>query len=331
MDTEQPTWFSEAIAHTPERHDTVVAGRRIHYRSWGDPGLAGLVLVHGGAAHSGWWDHVAPLLAEHYYVLAPDLSGHGDSARAASYDMSGWAEEIVGVADAAGLTDPPIVVGHSMGGRASVTACADHPDRFAGLVIIDSPVVDSPPEQDAAQRGQAFGPLRVYPTVADALRRFRTVPHQPESLPYVIAHVALQSIRSADGGWTWKFDPSIFHRTHLDSEALTRVRCRVALLRAQRGLVTPAVGGQMYERLGRVAPVVEIPLAGHHVMLDQPLSLVTSLRTLLADWEHSSPLRTLRPVPAAAPADPPPTPRQPAAGGDEEEATILNFSSRSTS
>ena len=45
----------------------------------------------------------------------------------------------------------------------------------------------------------------------------------------------------------------------------------------------------MYDLLGRVAPVIEIPLAGHHVMLDQPLPLVTGIRTLLADWEHSLP------------------------------------------
>jgi len=36
--------------------------------------------------------------------------------------------------------------------------------------------------------------------------------------------------------------------------------------------------------------VVEIPLAGHHMMLDQPLILLTALRALLADWEHSVPL-----------------------------------------
>ena len=47
----------------------------------------------------------------------------------------------------------------------------------------------------------------------------------------------------------------------------------------------------MYEQLGRIAPVVEVPLAHHHVMLDQPIALVTGLRTLLADWEHSVPQR----------------------------------------
>jgi hypothetical protein len=47
----------------------------------------------------------------------------------------------------------------------------------------------------------------------------------------------------------------------------------------------------MYEQLGRLAPVVEVPFAYHHVMLDQPIPLVTGLRTLLADWEHSVPHR----------------------------------------
>ena len=47
----------------------------------------------------------------------------------------------------------------------------------------------------------------------------------------------------------------------------------------------------MYDLLGRVAPVIEIPEAYHHMMLDQPLLLVTALRALLADWEHSAPYR----------------------------------------
>ena len=66
---------------------------------------------------------------------------------------------------------------------------------------------------------------------------------------------------------------------------------RVALFRAEHGLVTPDIGDEMYDLLGRVAPVIEIPEAYHHIMLDQPLLLVTGLRTLLADWEHSLPQR----------------------------------------
>jgi pimeloyl-ACP methyl ester carboxylesterase len=98
-------------------------------------------------------------------------------------------------------------------------------------------------------------------------------------------------VRQIEGGWTWKFDPRIFDRPVPTGELLRRVRCRVALFRSEHGLVTPDIGAYMYEQLGRVAPVVEVPLAHHHVMLDQPLPLVTGLRALLADWEHSHPRR----------------------------------------
>ena len=57
----------------------------------------------------------------------------------------------------------------------------------------------------------------------------------------------------------------------------------------ENGIVTADIAEYMYELLGRNAPVIEIPEAYHHMMLDQPLLLVTGLRTLLADWEHSVP------------------------------------------
>jgi hypothetical protein len=67
------------------------------------------------------------------------------------------------------------------------------------------------------------------------------------------------------------------------------------LLRSERGLVTRDIGASMDEVLGRVAPVRELPEAGHHAMLDQPRVLLTALRTLLADWDHSEPHRAPNP------------------------------------
>ena len=103
-----------------------------------------------------------------------------------------------------------------------------------------------------------------------AVARFRPIPDQP-TLAYIADHVAATSIRPAEGGWTWKFDPRVFARDHLTPELLTRLDCRVALFRAEHGLVTPQQGEVLYDRLGRVAPVIEIPVAGHHIMLDQPV------------------------------------------------------------
>jgi pimeloyl-ACP methyl ester carboxylesterase len=285
-----PAWFVDAIASTPEHHRVEVDGCPIAYRRWGAPALPGLVLVHGGAAHAGWWDHVAPLLAGEYCVVALDLSGHGDSGRRDEYHLATWAREVIAVSEHSCMPVPPIVVAHSMGGWVAFTAAAEHADELAGLIVLDSMVHRSDPEEEAARVGAAFGPLRVYPTVDDALAHFRTVPDQPTSLPYVIDHVARSSLREVDGGCSWKFDPRIFERRSVPpGDLLRRIRCRVALLRSEHGLVSRDIGEYMYEQLGRVAPVFEVPLAWHHVMLDQPIALVTGVRALLADWEHSTP------------------------------------------
>ena len=286
--TSPPAWFTAALATVPDEVTTTVDGATISGRAWGEPGGRGIVLVHGGAAHARWWDHIAPLLATDRRVVALDLSGHGDSDRREDYDLDGWAEEVLQVATAAGITAEPIVVGHSMGGFVALHLAVTHGARLGGIVVIDSPVRDITPEERAALEHRAFGPLHVYPTREEALARFRPIPDQP-TLPYIATHVARTSLRAVDGGWTWKFDPRIFSRPPLTPELLRRLECRVALFRAEHGIVTPQTSAVMYDRLGRAAPVIEIPAAGHHVMLDEPLALVTGIRTLLSDWDHSFP------------------------------------------
>jgi hypothetical protein len=47
------------------------------------------------------------------------------------------------------------------------------------------------------------------------MRRFRTVPRQPEALPYVLAHIARACVTRVEAGWTWRFDPKIFGHDRL--------------------------------------------------------------------------------------------------------------------
>ena len=291
-----PDWFRNALAAPVVTAATEVRGCDIAFRKWGDPPKPGILLVHGGGAHSRWWDHVAPYFSQECRVTALDLSGHGDSGRRPEYRFEYWAEEIAILAaeTGGGSGQPPVVVAHSLGGFATFCAAAAYPDAFEGIIIVDSPVLEPTPEQEASSHRQAFGPLKVYPTREAALARFRTIPEQPSSLPYVTKHVAETSIRQVPGGWTWKFDPAVFsHVGPFHPEVLARVSCRVAILRGEFGLVTPDIGEDMYELLGRTAPVIEIPLAYHNVMLDRPMSLITAVRSLLADWRHSYAMRSV--------------------------------------
>lgn len=285
-----PGWFLDALATPPERRTVRVAGASISYLAWGPAGLPGVVLVHGGGAHAQWWDHIAPALAGHRRVLAVDLSGHGWSDHRDSYSLEQWTEEVLAVASDGELVGRPVVVGHSMGGFVTIATAADHPGRVAGAIVCDSPVTDLDPELSPAAH---FGTERkVYPTIEDAVARFRTVPPQDRYLPYVLEHVARASLEPAEGGWTWRFDRRVFGQfggqiRRLALPYLARVRCPFTLLRSQHGLVTADIGATMHEVLGRRASVVELPEAGHHAMLDEPLVLLVALRAVLGEWERA--------------------------------------------
>ena len=266
-----------------------VDGVPIHYLEWGDKSQPGLVFVHGGAAHAHWWTFLAPMFAEDWHVVALDLSGHGDSGRRDTYSHEAWACEVMAIADAAGFPGPPVLVGHSLGGMVTIQTASDHGDRLRGAVIVDTPVRRPDPESEEGARGRAFRDPGEYPTLDSALTHFRLIPPQPCEHDFIIDHIARHSLRQTDTGWTWKFDPALFKHTLIPlRDQLATVRSRVALFRGQHSVTVPEdTAAYMYELMDSAAPVVTIPEAHHHLILDQPLAFVAALRTLLADWDHS--------------------------------------------
>jgi pimeloyl-ACP methyl ester carboxylesterase len=242
-----------------------------------------------------WWSAHACELSRHYYVIAPDLSGHGDSGRREAYPIEMWAEEIVAVSDDAAAGRAPVLVGHSMGGLVSIVAAARYgAERLAGAIIVDAPVRRPDPESVEGTGGRAFRQPKTYPDFETARAHFRLIPEQPCEHGFILDHIARHSLRQTARGWTWKFDPRVFLRVSTTSmrDYLVRVRCRVALMRGEfSAIVPPETGEYMCELLNRNAPLVEIPQAHHHLILDQPLAFIAALRALLSDWEHSVPRR----------------------------------------
>lgn len=287
--SDAPGWFTSAVDTVPTEHEVVVDGTNIRYLSWGDERKPGLVFVHGGAAHAHWWSFIAPMFTENWHPIAIDLSGHGDSGHRDSYAQSTWAKEVMTVSRDAGFPGPPVVVGHSLGGMVTIQTAATYGDDLAGAVIVDAPVRRPSPESEEGRSGRAFRAPGVYPTLEEATDHFRLIPEQPCDNDYIIDYIAQTSLHETDNGWTWKFDPKFFRETMVPlRDQLASVRCRVALFTGERSVVVPADTAQyMYHLMGRVAPVIAIPEAHHHLMLDQPLAFVAALRTLLTDWDHS--------------------------------------------
>ncbi len=294
-----PDWFARAIAQTGVAGTVEVEGAQISYRRWGQPDLPGLLLTHGNGAHERWWDWIAPYLAREYHVVAMTLSGMGDSAWRDAYAMELFSREQMAVCDAAGLFDhdvPPIIVGHSFGGFVTILTGALYGDRLSGTVLVDSPV--NPPGRPEGGPPRGPRPNRVYPTLAEGLARFRLAPPQECENVFIVDHIARHSLKPVERGWTWKFDPHIWQRFSIGntSDRLRETRCRIGIFRGEYSAIFPPdVGDYMFSLLGHAVPVIEIPEARHHIMLDQPLAFVAALRTLLMDWDHSRPNRIIPP------------------------------------
>jgi pimeloyl-ACP methyl ester carboxylesterase len=112
-------------------------GLGIHVLEWSEAGTP-LLLVHGFGNEAHIWDDFAPIVAPHYRTVAVDLRGHGDSDHDPErrYDYDHHVADLEAVSAALGI-ERLVLVGHSFGGRTGVLFAAKHPERMAGLVIVD--------------------------------------------------------------------------------------------------------------------------------------------------------------------------------------------------
>jgi pimeloyl-ACP methyl ester carboxylesterase len=97
-----------------------------------------VVLIHGMVNSSRHWEEVALRLAGDYTVVAPDLIGHGDSARPrGDYSLGAHAASIRDLLAVIGI-DRATIVGHSLGGGVAMQFFYQFPQRVERLALVSS-------------------------------------------------------------------------------------------------------------------------------------------------------------------------------------------------
>src|SRR4051794_10354281 len=97
-----------------------------------------LLLLHGITSSSQTWAKVLPALAEHHTVIAPDLVGHGESAKPrGDYSLGAYASGIRDLMAALGH-DRATVVGHSLGGGIAMQFAYQYVERCERLALVGS-------------------------------------------------------------------------------------------------------------------------------------------------------------------------------------------------
>jgi len=121
---------------TVEPREITLHGHRVSYRTAGSGPL--LVLIHGIAGSAATWEDVLPWLAERYTVVAPDLLGHGDSAKPrGDYSLGAYASAIRDLLGVLGF-ERGTIVGHSLGGGVAMQFAYQFPERCERMVLVSS-------------------------------------------------------------------------------------------------------------------------------------------------------------------------------------------------
>ena len=263
----------QLLACERARHRTEkVNALRLHFLHLEQRGAPAICFLHGGAAHAHWFDRVIPALGDTLDVIALDQRGHGESqwAEPPAYATEDFAADLHALVDRLDW-NRVILVGHSMGGHNAMAFAAWHPERTAGLVIVDSRP-SLPPDRVQRMRERGRRPPRMHASEEAAVAAFRLLPPDTIADPTLLAHVARMGLARVDGGVRFRFDPACYaDRRPVDCwPLLPRITAPTLIVRGEHSRVLPAdMAGRMRETI-RNAELVEFPGAYHHVTLDAP-------------------------------------------------------------
>lgn len=264
-------------------------GINIHYLDWGNPGKPSLLMVHGLRGHAHSWDDVSSAVCQDYHVLALDQRGRGETdwAKDGDYSTDAYVADLDGFCRVLGM-DRFILMGHSMGGRNSMTFAGEYPNRLEKLII-----VDMGPETDPR------GGRRITQEIVD-------VPEEFDNFEAVVAYMLKQNrfasetvIRrrlqyatkeTPNGKVGWRYDLAIREARRNPAPSappadlwpvLGQIPCPTLVVRGmETDLLTAEVAQKMVETLPK-GQLVEIPKAGHMVFEDNPEDFITSVRKFL--------------------------------------------------
>lgn len=257
------------IAHNRQvrylsRH-TVIRSQRFHFSEWGEPGRPQILLLHGGNQSSHSWDLVSLHLADRYHVLALDQRGHGDSEWAPDLDYSidAMVGDAAAFSAAVGL-QRPIVFGHSMGGRNTLSLALAHRELARALVIVDvGPEISKEGAktiQNFVIRNIEFDDLEIFLDNVVAYDPFRSREHIERTVKYNV-------LRRVDGKYVSKVDHRRIPQRNADLtlDQMSTLDLPVLVVRgAESNILTPDGADRFVAALPQ-GQLVTVSNTGHNV------------------------------------------------------------------
>ena len=256
-----------------------------------------LVLLHGITSSSRTWRAVMPALAETYTVVAPDLLGHGESAKPrGDYSLGAYASGVRDLLAALGH-ERATVVGHSLGGGIAMQLAYQFPERVERLVLVNSgglgrevslllrsatlpgaeyvlPLLCKPGVRNAAGAlGGMLGRVGLRPNndVMGIAEGFASLGEDDARRAFLHTVRAVMDI----GGQRVNATDRLYLAAHLPT----------LIVWGERDPMIPAAHGRAAHELLPASRLEIMPGAGHFPFNDDPAAFVAMLRAFMAETD----------------------------------------------
>lgn len=250
--------------------------------SQGDPRNPVIVILHGLFGSHTNWRGIARTLADHYHVVCLDLRNHGASPWATEMDYAVMAADVAETIHGLGLS-PPVLLGHSMGGKTAMAVAQLQLAPLAGLIIADiAPVTYRHDHEEfiAAMRSVDTGGLT---------RRAEADERLAESIDSPgIRQFLLQNLVREDGGYRWRINLDVIQHSMpalLDWSITSPTGIEARFIYGENSNYVRDDGREAIKRFYQHAGLTPIADAGHWLHAEQPVEFVAAVRTAMADMD----------------------------------------------
>ena len=260
------SWLSGTLA---------ITGGYLGYHRTGGGGPA-LLLSHGLTDNGLCWSRLATAFAPDFDVIMLDARGHGDSSRMIPDQPHDPGEDIAEAIRKLGLT-APIVMGHSVGARATAMYAAAYPDRVSKVILEDPPLMPLiDPAATMRRRSRFPDQVETFrsmtPAAITAMGKANSPTWHDDDFPAWTAskqQVDLEAMPDYRTPW---------------QETLSAIIAPTLLIHAdpaRGGIVTPELAEEA-RRLNLNTRTVQIPSAGHNTRRENFEAYLAAVRAFLA-------------------------------------------------
>ena len=244
-----------------------------------------IIILHGLFGSSDNWLPQARMMGGQFHVFLPDLRNHGQSPHTDEFNYKLMAEDVNEFIQQHQISDP-VLIGHSMGGKAVMTLATHYPEIPSSLIVVDIAPKRYTPQHDRILEGLLSIPVAQLKSRAEA----------DEALAEYVSESAVRQFllknlqRNPEGGFGWKMNLEAISR-HISSvgDAVEKDKPFHGPVLFVRGARSNYVTDNDIEGIKTLFPMARLLTmdTGHWVQSEKPAELVDVVTAFLRENENA--------------------------------------------